>query len=46
MLRKTQNHQELKAVAELLGDDYKVVVKTYLHTEEQGKSGLVDLLAA
>ena len=46
LLRKTQNHQELKAVAELLGDDYKVVVKTYLHTEEQGKSGLVDLLTA
>ena len=46
LLRKTQNHQELKAVAELLGDDYKVVVKTYLHTEEQGKCGLVDLLTA
>ena len=46
LLRKTQNHQELKAVAELLGDDYKVVVKTYLHTEEQGKGGLVDLLTA
>lgn len=45
LLRKTKNHQELKAVAELLGDDYKVVVQTYLHTEEEGKAGLVDLLA-
>lgn len=45
LLRKTKNHQELKAVAELLGDDYKVVVQTYLHTEEEGKGALVDLLA-
>lgn len=45
LLRKTNSHQELKAVAELLGDDYKVVVQTYLHTEEEGKSTLVDLLA-
>ncbi|MCB6419141.1 tyrosine-type recombinase/integrase, partial [Streptococcus salivarius] len=35
LLRKTQSHQEIKAVAELLGDDYHVVVKTYLHTEEE-----------
>lgn len=45
LLRKTKSHQELKAVAELLGDDYKVVVQTYLHTEEEGKGALVDLLA-
>lgn len=45
LLRKTQSHQEIKAVAELLGDDYHVVVKTYLHTEEEGKSTLVDLIA-
>ncbi|MFR1370499.1 MAG: hypothetical protein ACLSA0_10065 [Eisenbergiella massiliensis] len=31
LLRQTKSHQELKAVAELLGDDYKVVVQTYLH---------------
>lgn len=30
--------------AELLGDDYKVVVKTYLHTDEDGKHNLVDML--
>lgn len=45
LLRQTKSHQELKAVAELLGDDYKVVVQTYLHTEEEGKGALVDLLA-
>lgn len=44
LLRQTKNHQELKAVAELLGDDYNVVVQTYLHTEEEGKSILVDLI--
>ena len=27
-----------------LGDDYKVVVKTYLHTDEDGKHNLVDML--
>ena len=44
--RQTKSHQEIKAVAELLGDDYNVVVKTYLHTDEDGKLNLVDLLAS
>lgn len=44
LLSKTTSHQEIKAVAELLGDDYKVVVKTYLHTDDSGKCNLVDLL--
>lgn len=44
LLSKTSSHQEVKAVAELLGDDYKVVIKTYLHTDEEGKTNLVDLL--
>ena len=44
LLSKTSSHQEIKAVAELLGDDYKVVVKTYLHTDEDGKHNLVDML--
>lgn len=44
LLSKTSSHQEIKAVAELLGDDYKVVVKTYLHTDETGKHNLVDML--
>lgn len=46
LLRQTKSHQEIKAVAELLGDDYNVVVKTYLHTDEDGKLNLVDLLAS
>lgn len=46
LLKQTVSHQQIKAVAEILGDDYKVVVKTYLHTEEEGKHDLVDLLIA
>lgn len=45
LLKETHSHQQIKAVAELLGDDYKVVVNTYLHTEEDGKHELVDMLA-
>ena len=44
LLSRTSSHQEIKAVAELPGDDYKVVVKTYLHTGEDGKHNLVDML--
>lgn len=44
ILSKTSSHQDIKAVAELLGDDYKVVIKTYLHTDTSGKHGLVDQL--
>lgn len=44
LLKKTSSHQDIKAVAELLGDDYKVVVKTYLHTDTSGKHDLVALI--
>jgi integrase len=44
LLSKTKSHQEIKAVAELLGDDYKVVINTYLHTNDDGKHNLVDML--
>lgn len=44
LLSKTSSHQDIKAVAELLGDDYKVVIKTYLHTDDSGKQELVNLL--
>lgn len=44
LLSRTSSHQDIKAVAELLGDDYKVVFKTYLHTDEDGKHDLVDKL--
>lgn len=44
LLSKTSSHQDIKAVVELLGDDYKVITKTYLHTDEDGKHDLVDML--
>lgn len=44
LLSKTASHQDIKAVAEILGDDYKVVLKTYLHTDDEKKHNLVDLL--
>lgn len=44
LLSKTSSHQDIKAVAELLGDDYKVVIKTYLHTDTGGKHDLVNQL--
>lgn len=44
LLSKTSRHQDIKAVAELLGDDYKVLIKTYLHTDTGGKHDLIDQL--
>ncbi len=44
ILSKTSSHQDIKAVAKLLGDDCKVVIKTYLHTDAGGKHKLVDQL--
>lgn len=44
LLSKTSSHQDIKAVAELLGDDYKVVIKIYLHTDTGVKHDLVDQL--
>ena len=44
LLSRTPSHHDIKAVAELLGDDYKVVIKTYLHANTAGKHDLVDQL--
>lgn len=44
LLSKTSTHQDIKAVAELLGDDYMVVVRTYLHTDNREKIELVNML--
>lgn len=35
---------EAELLTELLGDDYKIVIKTYLHTDTSGKYDLVDQL--
>lgn len=44
LLSRTSSHQDIKAVAELLGDDYNVVIETYLHTNSIGKYELVNML--
>ena len=36
---------EMKDAAELLGDSYDVVIKTYFHTDSQKKVDLVDAIA-
>ena len=45
IVRKTTNMGELKDAAELLGDSYDVVIKTYFHTDSQKKVDLVDAIA-
>jgi len=42
LLSKTSSHQDIRAVAELLENDYKAVIKTYLHTNTGDKHKLVD----
>ena len=46
MIRQTKNMAEVKEVAEILGDGYEVVLKTYLHAEDEKKINLVDALIA
>lgn len=45
IVRKTTNMGELKDAAELLGDSYDVIIKTYFHTDSQKKVNLVDTIA-
>ena len=44
LIRKTTNMAEVKEVAEILGDSYEVVIRTYLHTDSENKVNLVDAL--
>lgn len=44
LLKKVRNQQELKEAAEIIGDDYNVIISTYLHTDASGKAKLVDSL--
>ena len=45
-MRNTKNMGEVKEVAEILGDGYDVVLRTYLHTDSEKKVDLVDSLIA
>ena len=37
LLEKTKNLRDIKTVAAIIGDDYKVSIKTYLHPYEDNK---------
>lgn len=45
LLSHAKNQREVKAVAEIMGEDVDILIKTYLHTEEDGKHDLVNLIA-
>ena len=45
IVRKTHNIGELKEAAELLGDSFEVIMKTYFHTDDEKKIELVDAIA-
>lgn len=46
LIHHTQNMGEVKEAAEILGDHYEVVLRTYVHTESEKKVNLVDALVA
>ena len=46
LIRNTHNMGEMKEVAEIMGDDLDVVLKTYVHTNSETKMALVDTLIA
>ena len=46
LLKRVTNQQELKEAAEIIGDDYNVIVSTYLHTDELDKAKLIDSLCS
>ena len=46
LIRNTKNMGEIKEAAEILGDHYEVVLRTYFHTDSEKKVNLVDALLA
>lgn len=46
IVRQTKNMGELQDAAEILGDSYDVVLKTYFHTDNTKKVGLVDSITS
>lgn len=46
LIRNTTNMGEIKEAAEILGDNYMVVLRTYFHTDSEKKVDLVDALIA
>ena len=46
LVRQTKNMGDLQDAAEILGDSYDVVIKTYFHTDNKKKVDLVDLITS
>lgn len=44
LIRNTKNMGEVKEAAEILGDNYEVLLRTYFHTDSEKKVNLVDAL--
>lgn len=44
LVRNTKNMGEIKEAAEILGDNYQVLLRTYFHTDSEKKVNLVDAL--
>ena len=44
MLEKTNSLRDIKTVAAIMGDDYKVIIKTYLHQDDENKYNLISSL--
>ena len=44
LICNTKNMGEVKEAAEILGDNYEVLLRTYFHTDSEKKVNLVDAL--
>ena len=44
MLEKTNSLHDIKTVAAIMGDDYKVIIRTYLHQDDENKYNLISSL--
>ncbi len=42
LIRQTHNMLEIKEAAEIIGDNYEVIMRTYIHTDSKHKISLID----
>lgn len=46
LIRQTHNMGEIKEAAEIIGDNYEVIMRTYVHTDSERKVSLIDAMIA
>lgn len=46
LIRQTHNMGEIKEAAEIIGDNYDVIMRTYVHTDSERKVSLIDAMIA